>query len=377
MIITNIKTYMQRVDDRPRVLVAVETDEGITGWGETYAHGPERAVAPILDYFATHLLGEDPRRVTFLHEKLMHVARFPPGALGLAAFSAVDHALWDIAAKALNAPVYQLLGGHVRDRIRVYCTAIGAPDNGVEVLSDLHAEFGFTAVKLSPYRKHPFQHRWGEVCEATADYFRTLREGLPSHFEIAFDAHSVLMEGIDAVRLARAIEPYDPFFLEEPLRPEHMPAWTAMKAKLNIPLATGEALFNRHQFLALLTAQGADIVQPDIAVVGGLTEMRRIAEVADAHSVPVAPHNPMGPLATAHNVHFSAACPNFKILEYKVHRDVPWIADPYIPVDGHLELRPDRPGWGVEIIEEALQTDEYTHWSRPLLHKPDGATTYA
>ena len=118
-------------------------------------------------------------------------------------------------------------------------------------------------------------------------------------------------------------------------------------------------------------------MQPDICVVGGLTEIRRIAEVADAHFVPVAPHNPMGPLATAHNLHFAAALPNFKILEYKVCRDVPWIKDPYLPVDGHLELRPDRPGWGVEIDTEALKRDEYSHWSRDLLLKPDGSTTYA
>jgi galactonate dehydratase len=185
------------------------------------------------------------------------------------------------------------------------------------------------------------------------------------------------MEGIDAVRLARAIAPHDPMFLEEPLRPGHKPAWGQMKAKMDIPLATGEALYDRHEFLALLAAGGADIVQPDIAVVGGLTEIRRIAEVADAHFVPVAPHNPMGPLATAHNLHFAAALPNFKILEYKVCRDVPWITDPYLPVDGHLELRPDRPGWGVEIDERALSVDEYSHWSRDVLVKPDGATSYA
>lgn len=379
MQITALRTYMQKVDDRPRVLVSVETDEGITGWGEAYAHGPERALAPILDYFFTHLVGEDPRRITYLHEKLMHVARFPPGAMGLAAFSAIDHALWDIAGKAVGLPVYKLLGGNVRDRVRVYCTAIGCPpiEEAIPRLKALNAEFGFTAFKLSPYRLAPFEHRWGEVCAATAVYFKALREALPSHWEFAFDAHSVLLEGIDAVRLARAIEPYDPMFLEEPLRPEHMPAWGRMKAKMNIPLATGEALYNRHQFLELLSVGGADIIQPDICVVGGLTEMLRIAAVADAHFVPVAPHNPMGPLATAHNLHFSAALTNFKILEYKVTRDTPWIVDPYLPKDGYLDLRPDRPGWGIEINKAALSRDDYTHWSRDLMVKPDGSTTYA
>ncbi len=377
--ITAIRTFMQRVDDRPRVLVSVETDAGITGWGEAYNHGPDLALPPILDYFFSLLEGEDPRRVTFLHNKMLHVGRFPPGSLGLAAIAAIDHALWDIAGKAAGMPVYQLLGGHVRDRVRVYATAIyhPDPDDAVPLLMGLNEKFGIDAFKLSPYRIGPYETRWGLVCKALADYFGELRRLLPDHFEIAFDAHAVIQEQAQAVQMAKAIEPYEPFFFEEPMRPEHMPAWGRLKQKLNIPLATGEALYNRFEFLALLQEGGADIVQPDIAVVGGLTEMRRIAEIADAHFVPVAPHNPMGPLATAHNLHFSAATPNFKILEYKICNDCPWIKDQYLPVDGHLELRPDRPGWGVEIDEEAIKVDDYIYWKREAYVKPDGSTAYS
>jgi galactonate dehydratase len=149
-----------------------------------------------------------------------------------------------------------------------------------------------------------------------------------------------------------------------------------MKGKMGVPLATGESLYNRFEFLALLNAGGADIIQPDICVVGGLTEMKRIADLADAHYVSVAPHNPMGPLATAHNVHFCAAQTNFRFLEYRLPKQASWLKDPYLPKDGHLELRPDRPGWGVEIDESRLASDDYVHWERTIVVKPDGSTAY-
>ncbi len=128
MRITGIKTYMQRVDERPRLLLKIETDEGISGWGECYNHGPDRALPPLFDYLFHQIEGEDPRRVEFLVLKLNQQCRFPPGALGLAAISAIDHALWDIAGKAAGLPVYMLLGGNVRDRVRVYCGVYTAPD---------------------------------------------------------------------------------------------------------------------------------------------------------------------------------------------------------------------------------------------------------
>jgi galactonate dehydratase len=201
-----------------------------------------------------------------------------------------------------------------------------------------------------------------------------LRTRLPSHFELAFDAHAKIMEPVRALQLAEALASHDPLALEEPLRPEHIPAWEALKSRMTIPLATGESLYNRAGILALLAAGGADIIQPDIAVVGGLTEMRRIAEIADARFVTVAPHNPMGPLATAHNVPFAAAQPNFRILEYKPAIHAPFVTDPYLPVGGFLELRPDRPGWGVEVNEAALAVDDYIHWERRIERRPDGST---
>jgi galactonate dehydratase len=286
--------------------------------------------------------------------------------------------LWDISGKAAGLRVYMLLGGNVRDRVRVYCGVYTAPDPNdlLERAQSLHARYGFTAFKLSPYRRDLHAGRWGNVCAAAAEYFAALRAISPAEWEFAFDAHAKIFEPYQAIQLGNALAPYDPLFFEEPIRPEHIPAWGRLRNELKAPLATGESLYSRFEFLSLLAAGGADIIQPDICVVGGLSEMRRIAALAEAHFVTVAPHNPMGPLATAANVHFSAAQPNFKILEYKLPEEAAWAVDPYLPRDGYLELRPDRPGWGMEIDPHALANDDYIHWERKLPLRPDGSTGY-
>jgi galactonate dehydratase len=390
MKITKLRAYMTRDKDRPRVIVAIDTDQGITGWGECYNHGPDRALLPLLEYLATFLGGQDPRRIEYLMLYLLQQTRFPPGALHLAAFSAIDHCLWDISAKALGVPVYMLLGGNARDKVRVYAGVYTAPDPAIarEQLDALNKGWGITAFKLSPFRGDIHTQRWGEVVRTSAEYFRQVRETVRSDYEIAFDAHAKIFEPKQAIQLGNALAPYDPLFFEEPLRPENVEVWGEVRRQLQCTLATGESLYSRFEFLRLLTVGGADIIQPDICVVGGLLEMRKIAAIAEAHYVTVAPHNPMGPLATAVNVHFSAAQPNFRILEYRLPHGVnyddqkaksegaPYVRDPYLPKDGYLELRPDRPGWGVEIDEDVLKTDGYIHWERKVTKKPDGSTAY-
>jgi len=390
-----MRVFMTRDKDRPRVIVALDTDDGLTGWGECYNHGPDKALPPLLDYMIGFLAGEDPRRVEYLTNLLVQQCRFPPGALGLAAISAIDHCLWDIAAKAAGVPVYQLLGGHVRDRIKVYSGVYTAPDvpQARAALDELNEKWGFMAFKLSPWRIDMHANRWGEVVRTSAEYFRELREAVNVQYEIAFDAHAKIFEPIQARQLGNALAPYDPLFLEEPLRPENIEAWGELKQGLLCRLATGESLYNRFEFLNLLRVKGADLIQPDICVVGGITEMRRIATIAEAHFVPVAPHNPMGPLATAVNVHFAAATQNFSILEYRLP-DGPvyvyggteletredssrYVLDPYLPKDGYLELRPDRPGWGVEMDEEFMNRDGYVHWQRRVPKRPDGSYAFA
>jgi galactonate dehydratase len=398
--IDRLRAFMTRDKDRPRVVVAIDTDDGLTGWGECYNHGPDKALLPLLDYLARFLVGEDPTRVEFLTTHLIQQARFPPGALGLAAISAIDQTLWEISARALGVPVYRLIGGHVRDRVRVYAGVYTAPDPpaACEEFARLRETWGFSAFKLSPYRIDMHRNRWGEVVRTAAEYFRELRERVPADTEIAFDAHAKILEPVQALQLGNALAPYDPLFFEEPLRPENFEAWGDLKRGLVCPLATGESLYNRFEVLRLLQVRGCDIIQPDVCVVGGLTEMRRIAAIAGAHFVSIAPHNPMGPLATAVNVHFCAAEPGFKILEYRLPHgpgyvfgtgagEAPtadqrmhgawYVQDPYLPKNGYLELRPDRPGWGIEMDLGVLGVEDYVHWQRKVPVKPDGSTGYA
>ncbi|UZX44998.1 galactarate dehydratase (plasmid) [Agrobacterium sp. 13-2099-1-2] len=395
MKIDRMRVFVTRDKDRPRVIVALDTDDGLTGWGECYNHGPDLALPPVLDYLYGFLAGQDPTRVEYLYNLLLQQNRFPPGALGLSAISALDHCLWDLAAKAAGVPVYKLLGGEVRDRIKVYAGVYTAPDAPAarEEFDRLNEDWGFTAFKLSPWRVDIHAHRWGEVVRSSAEYFRSLRETVRPDYDIAFDAHAKIFEPAAARQLGNALAPYDPLFFEEPLRPENIEMWGDLKQGLNCTLATGESLYNRNDFLRLLQVRGADIIQPDICVVGGISEMRRIATLAEAHFVSIAPHNPMGPLATAVNVHFSAAQQNFRILEYRLPKgqcyvyggtdlekredETRYVVDPYLPKDGYLELRPDRPGWGVEMDEKAMQEDGYVHWQRRVPKRPDGSYTFA
>ena len=352
MKIDRLRVFVTRDKDRPRVIVALDTDDGLTGWGECYNHGPDLALPPLLDYLYAFIAGQDPSRVEYLVNLLIQQSRFPPGAMGLSAISALDHCLWDLSAKALGVPVYKLLGGAVRDRIKVYAGVYTAPDAPAakEEFDRLNEGYGFTAFKLSPWRIDLHANRWGEVVKASADYFRSLRETVRNDYEIAFDAHAKIFEPAAARQLGNALATFDPLFFEEPLRPENIEAWGDLKQGLNCTLATGESLYSRFEFLRLLQVKGADLIQPDICVVGGITEMRKIATIAEAFFVPIAPHNPMGPLATAVNVHFAAATQNFRILEYRLPKgqcyvyggtdiesredETRYVVDPYLPKDG-------------------------------------------
>ena len=275
MQITAIKTFVTRLGHRPRALCKVETDEGISGWGECYNVGPDLTIEPTLDYIFELVKGIDPRRIEFIMMKLFQQMRFPPGAQGLSAMSGLDHALWDISGKAAGLPVYMLLGGHVRDRVRVY-RSIGGRDaqEAAELAHKLHDDHGFTVFKTSPFQVSPDEHRWGVVCKKAAEYFEALRKRCPEEWEFAFDPHAKIFEPILALQLANALAPYDPLFYEEPLRPEHIPAWSRLRTQMQVPLATGECLYTRFEFLDLIAAHGADIIQPDICACGGLLEMR-------------------------------------------------------------------------------------------------------
>ena len=367
MKITGITCHIVDGGGRNILFVRTETDGGIVGWGEAFSVGPDLAVAATIDHLKGWILGDDPRDIERLWATMYQGLRFPPGSVGLAAISGIEHTLWDISAKALGLPVYRLLGGRVRDRVRVYQGCTGpTPEAAAEKALELVQDYGYTAFKMSPFPPDDHLRPWNEVLREGPRHMAAVREAVGDDVDIGLDVHAKVLEPMRALELARAVEPYNPFFFEEPIRPEGIREMAWLRRRSPIPIATGEALYAKFQFNDLIRQQAADIIQPDVCVCGGLMEMKKIAAIAEGHDVVVAPHNPMGPLAGAINLHFAASTTNFLVLEYRAHDKGRWrelVKDPWAPVDGHLEI-PDAPGWGLEVDEDALARYPAVTWRR-------------
>jgi galactonate dehydratase len=365
--ITDIQPYLVDVG-RTLVYVKVLTDAGIYGWGEAYSCGPDQAtVATILD-FKEWLVGKDPRNIEYLWATMYNFTRFPPGFTGMAAISGIEEALWDIAGKAAGLPVYMLLGGKCRDKVRVY------QSTNAENAKELIGKYGYTALKSSSqagYRTTPYN---AEI-RAVAQRAEALRNAVGPDVELGFDSHATVWEPFRAFQIAEALKPVRPLFVEEPLRMENVTALAELRRKVQIPIATGECLYTKYEFQRVLEQQAADIIQPDITLTGGLIETKKIAAMAEANYVMVAPHNPMGPLATMINVHLAACIPNFLVLEYtpddrSPRKDV-IKGEPILVKDGYLPI-PDKPGWGYEINEEWIKSHPGKPWHRGFSFRADG-----
>ncbi len=367
MRIADITCHIVDGGGRNILFVRTETNDGIVGWGEAFSVGPDLAVAATIDHLKEWIVGDDPRDIERLWATMYQGLRFPPGSVGLAAISGIEHTLWDISAKALGLPVYRLLGGRVRDRVRVYQGCSGpTPEKAAEKAAALTEEYGYTALKMSPFPPDEHLMPWNQVLREGPKHMAAVREAVGDDVDIGLDVHAKVFEPMRALELARAVEPYNPFFFEEPIRPEGIREMAWLRRRSPIPIATGEALYAKFQFNDLVRQQAADIIQPDVCVCGGLMEMKKIAAIAEGHDVVVAPHNPMGPLAGAINLHFAASTTNFLILEYRAHDKGLWrelVKDPWAPVDGHLEI-PDAPGWGLEVNEDALLHYPAVTWRR-------------
>ncbi len=307
-------------------------------------------------------------------------SRFPGGSVVGAAISGIEHALWDIAGKAAGLPVYRLLGGRCRDKVRVYQNPGGrTPEEMAENALQAIDRYGYTALKLSPlppdYAQPPVGQGGGRERAALRGRARALSA---TTIDIGLDPHAKVFEPALAIELAEALKPMRPFFIEEPVRPENRPAMAKVREHVGIPIATGEMLYTRYEFRDLLALQAADIIQPDVCVTGGLLEMKKIAAMAEASYVTVAPHNPCGPVATAVNVHFAASTSNFIILEYipddaGVRREV--VKEPVRLVKGYLEI-PETPGLGVELDEKAAARHPFQPWRRPFNFREDGSLAW-
>ncbi|MBI2688162.1 MAG: galactonate dehydratase [Acidobacteria bacterium] len=371
--ITDVKLHLIGGGGRNYCVVRIDTDQGIQGIGEAYSCGPDAAIVEVVKDFRGWLIGQDPRNIEHLYSMMVNFTRFPGGLVVNAAISGIEHALWDIAGKAAGLPVYMLLGGKCRDKVRVYQSA-GTP----EAAKRLVEKYGYTAIKMRPQPDNDNAKPYNEITRGAAARVRAMREMLGPDIDIGCDIHARFFEVTRAARLADAIAPYNPMWLEEPIRPENEHAMKKLADRVTIPLASGECNYQRHEFRRLLELQALDIIQPDICLCGGLLELKKIAAMAEAHYVTVAPHNPMGPVATAVNVHFAAATSNFFILEYHpddegIRKDV--LKEPLMVKDGYIPL-PTKPGLGVELNEDAIRKYPAVSWHRGFAYRADGSVGY-
>lgn len=361
MKITGIKTVVVNAEMRNWVFVKVETDAaGLFGWGEASLEWKTKSLVGAVEDFEPMVAGEDPLRIEHLYQKMYRQSFWRLGVIGMSAISAIEQALWDIKGKHLGVPVYELLGGRVRDKARMYTHLGGGNMKAVyetfEVgpLIDLAhqvVESGYTAIKVVfvPYSE-PLEGV--ATVKRFARMFEKLREAVGDEIDIMVDFHGRTYPAM-AIRYINAIEEYGPYFCEEPCPPEHMAATLEVRQSTRIPIAVGERLVGRAQFVPYFENRACHVIQPDLCHCGGLLEARKIAAMAEVYQMGVAPHNPLGPVANAAALHFALSTPNFVIQEDML-TDVPWRWD---VVKSNLETRDgywlpcETPGLGIEVDE--------------------------
>lgn len=379
MKIIDIQTFGVNLGDGNHIFIRVLTDEHLQGTGEAYRVGPDRAVEQTIHYLKEWLIGEDPTRIEHLWRIMYNGSRFPGGSILNAAISGIELALWDVKGKAAGVPVYQLLGGRCRDRIRLYRGIGGTtPQEAAEAAREAVTKHGFTAVKMQPMPPDSAKLPWGRVLRETAARLEAVRRAVGDDVDIALDPHAQIFEPVRALEIAETVKPYRPLFFEEPLRPENIEAMGHLHEKIGIPIATGEMLYTKYEFRDVIAARAADILQPDLLLCGGLLEAKKIAAMAEAHYLTMAPHNPMGPVSTAVAAQFAISTPNFLILEYQIDSEGPardLILKPFTRRDGYLEV-PDTPGLGIELNDKAFAGKPLKTWRRGLVTEFDGNIGY-
>jgi galactonate dehydratase len=375
--ITALETFLVA----PRWLfLRVGTDEGISGWGEPVLEGRAATVRAAVAELSDYLIGEDPLRILHLWQVLTKGGFYRGGPVLSSAVAGIDQALWDIAGQARGVPVHELLGGPVRDTARVYAWIGGDAPQDVAQAARQQVEAGFDAVKMNASAQMEALETPANI-RAVVDRVEAVRAAIGPERSVVVDFH-----GRMSTALARGIlpllEPAMPLFVEEPVLPEFSRDLRRVVDSTSVPLATGERLYSRWEFRDVLPT-GIAVVQPDLSHAGGITEVMRIASMAEAWDVAIAPHCPLGPLALAASLQVAFAAPNFLIQEQSggIHYNQPndlfrYLMDPAPFVfTGGTARRPVRPGLGVEIDEAAVRrADELGHrWRNPVWSHPDGS----
>ncbi|MFC1561119.1 galactonate dehydratase [Candidatus Latescibacterota bacterium] len=355
--ITGLKIFPFQGYGQSTLYVKVLTNEGITGLGEG-ALWTNTSVAALKEY-EPYIIGHDPTDIEFLWRYMYQVPFWRGGVILMSAISAIDIACWDIMGKIADLPIYKLLGGRARDKIRLYAHGgRGTPEQAAESILRIK-EQGFTAMKSGPSadENRVVQQPWG--LKRSVEIFKAMRDAVGDDFDIAIDAHAKLTPD-ECLEYANAIEPYRPMFIEEPVPPGNLDMFEWLTNRTNVPLATGERLYTKYEFRPLIERELVTYLQPDVLHVGGITELHKIAVMAEANMIKVAPHNPNGIVSTLASMHVNASCHTAVILEtQRVTQPQPWQEDLHYGVtishtDGYAPL-PDQPGLGVDLDEKVVQ----------------------
>ncbi|WP_108396985.1 mandelate racemase/muconate lactonizing enzyme family protein [Devosia submarina] len=381
MKITAIHAFPVWVGIRNQLLVKIETDEGIFGWGESGLTGREKAVVGALEHFAEIIIGMDPFNIGGIWQKLYRSQYFEGGRVLAAAQSAIDIALYDIKGKALGVPVYELLGGKQRDRIPTFATTSGEPGESMIEQAQMLMEAGWTAMRLSPSGHEETIYEPREHIATTAKWCTKAREALGDEVVLGVDYHHRLSVA-EAASFCQKMPRGTLDFLEEPIRDEAPEAYEALRRMTDIPFAIGEEFASKWQFLPYIERDIHQFNRIDVCNVGGLTESMKVAGWSEAHYVDMMPHNPLGPICTAATVHFAAAVSNFSWLETRsspAETHLGFDNSEFFPVQPRLKRAcyqvSDAPGLGVEVNEELVRKQEFKFWQAPLLSRRDGSVT--
>lgn len=367
----------------PRWLfLRLETSDGLVGWGEPVVEGRAKTVrAAVEELLDNYLLGEDPCRIEDHWQAMYRGGFYRGGPVLMSAIAGIDQALWDLKGKRFGAPVYELLGGRARDRIRVYQWIGGDRPSEVGTAAAEKVAEGFTGLKMNATSELRRVDTPAAV-RAAEDRLAEVRESVGPEIDIGVDFHGRVTKPM-AKRLAKALEPYEPMFIEEPVLPEHNDALPLIASHTSIPIATGERMFSRWDFKEVFEDGSVDIIQPDLSHAGGITEVKKIADMAEAYDVALAPHCPLGPIALASCVHVDACSPNALIQEqsldihYNQGGDVlDYLVDPGVfeYEDGYVDV-PSGSGLGIELNEEYIekQAEKTVDWHNPVWRHDDGS----
>ena len=367
----------------PRWLfLKITTSDGTVGWGEPVVEGRAKTVrGAVEELMDNYLLGEDPGRIEHHWQRLYRGGFYRGGPILMSAIAGIDQALWDIKGKRFDAPVHELLGGATADRIRVYQWIGGDRPADVGQAAAEKVDSGFTALKMNAT---PEMRRIDTpaAIDSARDRIAEVRDAVGDDVDIGVDFHGRVSKSM-AKRLVEALEPYEPMFVEEPVLPEHNDALPQIAQHTTTPIATGERMYSRWDYKELFEQGVVDLIQPDLSHAGGITEVNKIASMAEAYDVAIAPHCPLGPIALASCLQVDACTPNTLIQEqsldihYNETSDVlDYLADPDVFEyhEGYVDL-PTDPGLGIEIDEKTVRkrAEQEVNWHNPIWKHDDGS----